>query len=622
MKGETLVHDQLISSDFRHAMISARATYLKGTIDHHVQLVRQTKAFIEEKGFEKQGFKFHFTGNPDISENFFSSSMADQGLTLPLMFLLIVVVLISSFRTVAGLTMPLLVIVGSVITTMGMIGAMGWAMNMLNVTLPIILMAVGIGDSVHILIEFYHNRARGLDSKEASKEAVKHLFVPCFNTSLTTGLGFLSIAVSKLQPLREFGIVAAFGVLVAFVISVGLLPAMMSFTKSKETKAQQLAEGGLVARWTSGITDFDFKHSKLIALSGLVIVLLSLYFASSVRVNANFIDYFKKDAPMRTDLDYFNETYKGGFYLEFIVDSGKEQGLLDPQFMKRVLALQNWLETTEGAGKTNSFLNMLMKFNQAMHGDDPAWNILPDSQELAAQYLLLYSNGDPTEDLTDQKTFDEREMRISLRLVNRPTNEMKAYVSHIQEVVNTDFKDLNVTITGLPVLYNNMDSYILNGIVRSFLLALISILICFVVLLRSLKYGLLAIIPSLFPIVLAGGIMGLMGLYLNFASMIIASVTFGIAVDDTIHIMSRYIKVRATGATRKQAVHAAVTETGKAITFTTLILFFGFSILMLSTFIPNVHLGFFAAVILMVALIASLTLLPAVIFLQKDKAEL
>ncbi|MDT8447180.1 MAG: MMPL family transporter [bacterium] len=621
MKGETLVVGSLISQDFRHALISARATYLKGTINHHVAMVKEVKNFVKEQGFEEQGFVFHFTGNPEISANFFNSSMSDQELTLPLMFLLIIVVLVTSFRSVAGLTMPLLVIVGSVVTTMAFIAYLGWALNMLNVTLPVILMAVGIGDSVHILVEFYHHRNQGVEPKEAAKESVRHLFVPCLNTSITTGLGFLAISVSKLAPLREFGVVAAFGVAMAFLITVTLLPALMSFAKAKESQAQEDAEVGFVDRFTAKITDFDFKYAKPISIIGLVVVLASVAALSTVKVNANFVDYFKKDAPMRADLDYFNDTYQGGFFLEFILDSGKDKGVLDPQYLARAQEFQDYLESLDHTGQANSLLDILSKLNQAMHGDDPAWNKLPDSRELVAQYLLLYSNSSPTEDLTDLKTFDERRMRVSLRLVNQPTNQMKDFVQKIQTKVDQDFADLGVTITGMPVLYNNMDTYILQGIVQSFALALAAIFICFLVLLRSIKYGLLALIPSLFPILLAGGIMGLMGFYLNFSAMIIASVTFGIAVDDTIHILSRYMKVRATGVSRKEAVHVAVTETGKAITFTTVILFFGFAILMLSTFVPNIQLGFFAGVILLVALVASLTLLPAVMFLQKSKAH-
>jgi len=620
MKGEDLALGALVSEDFKHALISARTTYLKGTVDHHVKLVDQVKAFVKEKGYEKQGFVFHFTGNPEISANFFEASMADQGLTIPLMFLLIILVLVTSFRTISGLMMPLLVIVGSVFITLGFMGSLGWALNMLNVTLPVILMAVGIGDSVHLLVEFYHLRSKGFDSKEAAKEAVRQLYVPCMNTSITTALGFLSIGFSKLGPLREFGLIAAFGVVAAFLITVTLLPALVSFTKGKESKQQETSEEGWIALITGNLTDFTYRFSRPIAFGGLVVTLVSVFFMSKVEVNANFVDYFKPDTQMRMDLDYFNENYNGGFFLEFILDSGEEKGVLDPKFLSRAKKLQVWLQSLDKTGKATSMVDMLETFNKAMHGDDPAFKVLPDSRELVAQYLLLYSNSSPTEDLTDLKTFDERRMRISLRLVNQPTKQTKKFVEMIQQTIDKDYPDLHVTITGMPVLYNNMDTYILEGIVTSFSLAFISIFLCFIVLLRSVKYGLLAVIPSLFPILLAGGIMGLMGINLNLAAMIIASVTFGIAVDDTIHIMSRYIKVRQSGKSRKEAVHASVSETGKAITYTTVILFFGFSILMVSTFVPNIQLGFFGAVILAVALIASLTLLPAVMFLQKSES--
>ncbi len=625
MAKETLVHEQLITSDLRHTTINARSEYIKGGIDHHIKLVRDTKAFIAEQGFEEKGFKIRYTGTPAINETFFSASMDDQQLTLPLMFLLVVTFLVFTFRTWSGILLPLLIIIGSVLFTLGAVGAFGWSMNMLNAILPVMLMAVAIGDSVHILIEFYHFRGLGDDSKVAAQKAVEELFIPCFNTTVTTGIGFAAISISRLKPLNEFGIVAAIGVVMAFILSVTVMPAFLSFVKGPSKRASKITNEGRVAVFTSNLTEHVFKHRLGILLTCVVLSFAGFAGASRLSVDSNFINYFKDDQPIKEDLDYFIEEYNGGMFLEYIVDTGRGRseemsgGALDPKTLKRVKEFEEWLMSQPESGKTISMVDMIRKMNQSMNGDDPAFFTVPDSRQLVAQYLLLYSNSGPDEDLSDQKTGDERYLRISQRLTHMSSNKMLEFITRVKQKADTDFADLKMSVTGMPVLFTNMDAYIHQGIIQSFSAAIIAIAICFLILLRSVKYGLLAMIPSLFPILLAAGIMGFMGLYLNFISLVVASVTFGIAVDDAVHILTRYIKGREAGMSRKLSVNKAVSESGRALIYTSLILYFGFSILIVSTFVPNIQLGFFGGVILLLALIASLTLLPAVIFFQGDK---
>ena len=396
----------------------------------------------------------------------------------------------------------------------------------------------------------------------------------------------------------------------------------MSFFAGKPAKAKQIAEDGYVARITNGITHHVRRHKIGIIGTCVILSLGSFYFASGLVVDSNFVNFFKQDTQIKKDLDYFIDHYHGGMFLEYIVDTGRAAteemsgGALDPQTLKRVKEFEEWLMKMPESGKTISMVDSLKKMNQSMHGDDPAWFQIPESRELVAQYLLLYSNSGPDEDLSDLKTLDDRYLRVSQRMTHMSSANMDIYIKKVKEGMAKEFPDLNITITGMPVLYTNMDTYIFSGIIRSFILSFFTIGLAFMVLLRSVKYGLLGMIPAVFPILVAAGIMGVMKLDVNFITMVIASVTFGIAVDNAIHILTRYLHHRDMGSNRPEAIDLAVAETGRALIFTTLILFFGFGILMTSTFIPNIHLGFFAGIILLMALIASLTLLPAIMFLQ------
>ncbi len=583
--------------------------------------MRDLQAFLEHEKFKEQGFKLHITGSPFMNEQMQFNSEKDQSLTTPLMFLLILIFLTLSFRSFSGVLMPLVVIFGSVIAVMGTIGLFGWALNILNTVLPLLIMAIGIGDSVHILVDFYSFRHEGHSPKDAAIEAVKSLWMPCFFTSITTSVGFLALSASQLVPVKEYGIVAAIGVMFAFLISVTTLPAMLSFVKTKPKKTQKLMEHGIVARLTNALTPFTYKNRKKIVWIGLSIVAVSFGLSTQIKVDSNTLHYFKKDSKIRQDALYFDNVYNGFTSLEFMFDAGEKGGVKEPQFLRKALAFQDYLEGLPETGKANSILNYLRQMNQVMHNDNSAYYRIPGSRELVAQYLLLYENSSPEEDLTDLKSFDEQHFRITVKTKDMFTSEAKKLVADIQHEMDTNYKELNGTITGDTILGLQVEGYILEGMAKSLLLAIGIIALCFFVLFRSFKHGLLSLIPSLFPLLVVGGVMVLIGRSLDFSTMIVGAITIGLTVDNTIHIMTRYLHGRESGKSHKESIHLAMTESGRAIMFTSFILFFGFSMNLLSSWLPMMYFGVFTGLIILVSLVATTTLLPAVIFIIEKKIE-
>lgn len=625
MSGETLVHGFLITKDLKSTLVAARVMKIKDSSDHLVKVVQETRNFLQdpENGFEEKGFRFRLMGNPLITEQFLTFTQKDNSTTMPIMLGLVLFFLIISFRTVAGTLLPYVVILGSIFSVIGALGYFGYAFNFFNLNVITVLVAVGIGDSIHIIVDFYQMRAKGKSPKEAAKKVIEELWVPCFNTTLTTCAGFLALSVSSLNPLREYGHIAATGVFLAFLISVTTLPALLTFVKGKGNVSQRLAEHGFVAKITAALAPFTYKHRKSISLFGFLLIIASFAVAAQLKVDANFVNYFKEGTTIRKDIIYFDEKYGGGLNLELMIDSGREDGVKDLSFLKKALEFQDYLEGLEETGKANSVLNYIRKMNQSMHNDDPAAYRIPDDQGaqtegLVAQYILLYENSGPEEDLTDLKTHDYRYMRISIRVRNMSTSKLKIFVDNVMMYQQQHFPEFKMVPTGNLVLFNNMDTYIQEGLVKSFSLAIGIIVLCFFVLLRSIRYGFLSLIPTISPILFAGGLMYLMGVTLDFGTMIVAAVTFGIAVDDTIHMMSRYIKMRKDGYDRYESMHHALIESGRAIVFTSIILYCGFTVLVLSNFVPNIYFGFFGGIIILIALLSALIILPAVTFFFGD----
>lgn len=616
---ETIIHGLMITKDMKHTMISARVVEELEGFNPKIKLALDFKEFVREQGLDQKGVDFFIGGSAAITESYFTSSNIDQSIIYPLMIGTIIILLAIIFRSLAGVLLPLMVVINSVIMTFGFTGMMGWPINMLNVALPTLLTAIGLCDTLHILTGFYKERYSGSDPKTAAIESIKKYFMPCLYTTITTAIGFIALASGKLNPVLEFGIEAAFGVAAAFLLSVTILPAILSFVHGREKNIERFMASGFSARIIDRLSAFTMANSKIILVATAGVIGLSFYFITQIEVDTNFVRNFKKDYPIRKNLEYFNETYKGALSLEFFIDSGEPGGVKNPEFLERTLKFQNYLESREHTGRASSMLDYLLKINQVLHNDDPAHHTLPGTREHVAQYLFLYSSSGPEEDLSDMKNHEERMMRITVLCKVASSSVTKAWVKEIQKKIDTEFKDLDIRITGRMVLFNNMDIYVQEGLTRSFSLALVLIVICFFVIFRSFKYGLLSLIPSVLPIIVAGGVMGILNIYLDFGSMVVAAVTMGLAVDDTIHFMSQYIHARREGKTRKEAVHFALSNAGRAILFTSVILCCGFSMMLLSTFVPNMYVGILGGTVILLALLGDLLILPGLILFSNKE---
>ncbi len=618
---EEIIHGILITQDLKHTMVSARLVEEKEVgYNPKIKLTQDFKNFIKKEGLDSKGIDFHISGSAAITESFFHYSSADQSVAYPLLIVIVVLLLFLIFRNMAGVLLPVFVIIASVIATIAFIGLNKWPLNMLNMVLPLLITVIALGDSLHIITGFYKERYTGIEPKSAVVNSVKKYFTPCLFTTITTASGFLALASSRLNPVLELGIASAFGVTAAFLFSVTILPAILSFTKGNAKKIERVVKTGKIAKLTDSLADFTFHNKKAITILTALLTLTSIILITQIEVDTNFVRNFKKDFPIRQALEYFDETYKGAVTLEFILDSGKEGGVKEPDFLNRVLDFQNYLESLEFTGKAMSVLNYIMKINKTMHNNMPGSFMLPETRQHVAQYLFLYTSEGPEEDLTDLKDYKERFMRITIRCRVAPSSVTKEWVDSIQKEINTTFNDLKIQITGRAVLFNNMDVYVQQGMISSFSLAMVIIIICFFLFTASFRYGLLSIIPSVLPIVAAGGIMGLFSIYLDLSTMIVAAVTIGIAVDDTIHFMIQYIKARKSGKGEREALRIAISNAGTAILYTSLILVCGFSMLMFSTFVPNIFLGLLGSIVIILALTGDLIVLPAIILLPEKRS--
>ncbi|HEY7885882.1 MAG TPA: efflux RND transporter permease subunit [Cellvibrionaceae bacterium] len=621
IQDEPLAMGSLITEDLRHTRIAARVRYQVGSNEYKMSLMAALREFIDQQNFVERGFPLHLSGEPVVAEQFEVLTKRDQAWINPTMAVVMIIILFISFRSFSGMLLPWVVIGTGIVLVTGIQGLMRWPHSVVESALVPALIIIGVGISVHVLMEFYHARAEGLEPPAAAIATIERLWIPALYTALTTAAGFLALGTTELLPVKQFAWLGAIGAMMLFIVAMTLLPALLSWVTAFSPRTHKVVDTGAIARFTLALPAFTRRHHKGLLVSGLVLLVSSLVLLPRLQVDTNFITYFKEGNAVRDDLLYFDEHYTGIQNIDFIIDSGSEGGIHQPEFLAEVERLQQWLEQLPETGAINSLVDFHKQINQALNYDNPNWYQLPDSREMASQFLLLYDNTGPEEDLTDAKDFYERYLRVSAPITNMAASETQALLDRINAHLAQNHSQLSVELTGALVMYNAMDMYVNKGMSRSFGIALLIIGLSFIVLFRSIKYGLIALIPSVVPILITGALLVLLGIPLNLGTMIVGAMTMGIAVDDAIHVMNRYLLAKRNGSDTHTAITRAMTESGRAVIFTSIVLVSGFSIMLLGSFIPYIYTGLFAATIMALALVGDLIFLPALLYLVDGRKE-
>ncbi|PCI76425.1 MAG: RND transporter [SAR86 cluster bacterium] len=615
LNNETLALDTLITRDFRHTRVAARVEYTDETSESKVQLVQDLYRFVEEENLSSDSYILHLSGYPLAQERFETVSAEDIAVLIPVMVALMVLILFFSFRSLWATIAPWLVIACGILLVQEIQGYIGIPHSTVDSgALAPTLIIIGIGITVHILLEFFNYMRAGFDGVEAARSTIINIWRPAFFTAITTAAGFFALSITKILPVREFAFLGAIGSIILFLFALTVLPAVLSFMKKIPSNTIRVLDAGFISKITQKVPDFTLRNRNRILLGGLAALLFSIWNIPNIIIDSNYVTLFKESSQTRQDIEYFDDVYRGMMNLDIILDSGEEEGIKDPVFLVQLDEIETWLQQRETLGPINSMADYLKEINQALNGDDPEFYRLPSSREMTAQFLLLYESSGANEDLSDIKDFENRHARLVVPVVNMQASEMQAELESIEAYLDENYPRLQAVITGTMALYTVQDTYISEGMALSFLIALGVITLFFITLFKSVKYGLLSIIPSVLPIVLAGSFAGWLGISLDQSAVIVFAMTMGIAVDDAIHVMSRYLLAKSEGASTKQSIARAMNESGRAVVYSSIVLVFGFSVLCFASFTTIIYVGLFGSIIMTLALVGDLVMLPAILY--------
>lgn len=549
----------------------------------------------------------YLTGMTMMNNAFTESSFIDLTTLFPLAFLLMAIALGLLLRGFAGAGVTALVIVFSILSAMGLAGYLGITLTPPSVMSPIIILTLAIASSVHILVTFLQELRRGADRAAAMIESLRVNLNPVFLASLTTALGFLSMNWSDAPPFRHLGNIVAMGVIASFLYAVLFLPALMVILPTRQ-RLRDESNAGMA--W---LAEFVVaRRSALLWTTGALVVVLT-GFAAKNELNDVFVHYFDEDVEFRRHSDFVDANLSGLYRIDYSLAASEAGGISDPAYLHDIAAFADWWRAQPEVSFVNSFADIMLRLNRNMHGDEPEWYRLPENRELAAQYLLLYEMSLPYGlDLNNQVNIDKSATRMTISVRTLSTNEVLALERRAGDWLAANAPRLaGASGTGPTIMFAHIGQRNIKSMLWGTTIALILISLVLVVVFRSVTIGLVSMLPNLVPAALGFGIWGLIVGEVGLALSVVTGMTLGIVVDDTIHLLSKYLRARREHAlSPADAVRYAFQRVGKAVWVTSLVLIIGFLVLALSSFKLNSDMGLLTSIVIAVALFADLLFLP------------
>ncbi len=549
---------------------------------------------------------YHMTGDVFVNHVMTEAVDDDMQILAPAAFLVIVCVAALLLRSLFGTLSLVVVLIFVIGSTMGVLGWAGLVLNAVNSGVPIIIMTMAIADSVHIIEKIMSGMRQGLDRNAAIVESLRDNAWPVFLTTATTMIGFLSLNASDSPPFRELGNLVAFGMLSAFVYSMTLLPALLSVLP---LRVRPGSTGG--AAFFDRFGAFVVARSTFLLWSMTAVAVVLIAGIPRIELTENWLEYLDERYEFRRDTDFVVENLTGMENLEYSLNAGREGGITDPDYLRKVDAFVEWYRAQPEVAHVQAFSDIMKRLNKNMHGDDPAFYRLPENSELAAQYLLLYELSVPFgSDLNNRINIDKSGTRMTVTMLRLRSEEQRALDVRGQEWLRANAPDLATEATGISLVSANMQiqnaKSMLWGTVTA--MALISLLL--IGIFRSVRLGLVSLVPNFIPATMAFGVWGYLYGEVGNAGSLVTAIAFGTVVDDTIHFMSKYLKARHEGQSASEAVRYAFRSVGRALFTTTMVLVLGFLVFASSAFVISWMLGLLVALTIGFALICDFLLLP------------
>ena len=606
---EEIIYGSLISKDKKTTVISIVVDppspdanlKLIDTIEYMLEYIDEAKSNHPELDIRILGTPYQEYISPKMV-------LSEMPIVMPSMLLLILVSVFFMLRSVFAVLATIFVIVLSLISTFGSVGFIGNALNQMVITIPILIITLALADCVHLFSIFFQQRANGYSSKESMVKSLELNLQPLFLTTLTTCIGFLSFNVLDVPPLRDLGNFVSIGIAMAFIFTIFFAAPLFSFFEIKAPKSvnQQVNLSKKIAK-------FSLKNSKTLLWS---VPLMSVLLISLIPLNV--LDenptqmYDEGFTSFSSDTLWLDEMLGVTFPVSFKAES-KNGSVSEPEFLKKIDSFTNWLETQDEVNHVTSLAHTMKNLNKSMHGDDPKWETIPESEELSSQYLFFYEMSLPMGlDLNSSISQDRSSTKISANLDDMSGKEFLKFDSKVRaHLEDNNLTEIISPAAGFRVVFSHISTVIVNSLLLGVFIGLLLITLMLGLFFRSIPFGVLSAFPNVLPIGAAFGIWALYDGQVGFMVAVGMGSTLGIIVDFTVHLLSKYdLARREMGQSPEEAVMFAFESVGFALIVMTVVISLGFLVLNLVNFLPLHDFARFSTISFIMALIIDFLFFP------------
>ncbi|WP_102344656.1 efflux RND transporter permease subunit [Vibrio lentus] len=578
------------------------------------EVIAAINTMIAKYQADSPNVEFHKAGIIAMNNAFMMSAQEDSSTLVPLMLLVVLVFLTFMLRSFFSVVATLVVIISSIVATMGLSGWAGMFLSTATVNVPTLVLTLAVADCVHVIVTMRQAMQRGMEKARAIQYSIKLNAMPILITSVTTAIGFLMMNMSDSPVLRDFGNLSALGVIIACFLSVTMLPALLKLLPVKTLPANEAAQNKVT--FMDKLGDFVVTNRKaLLPISTLVIVGAAALIPLN-KVNDESVKYFDTSSEFRQAADFMEQTVSGMTTISIAVKTNESQAIADPVFLQAIGDFTDWLRVQPETDHVATLSDVYMRLNKNMHGDDDSYYQLPLNRELAAQYLLLYEMSLPYGlDLNNQINVDKSSIKMVLTVDNLGSVELVELEERIYSWFAANAPQYEVVASSPSLMFAHIGETNMASMLSTLPITLVLISGLMIFALRSVRLGVISLVPNIAPAIIGFGLWALISGEINLGLSVVVTLTLGIVVDDAVHFLSKYQRARLEGKSAEEAVRYAFHTVGRALWITTVVLVAGFSVLAMSSFRLNSDMGLLSAIVIFIALVVDFILLPSLLMI-------
>jgi len=562
--------------------------------------------------------RIYVAGRPIVEGTMALLGPADMKRMVPVVILVIVLVLFLVLKSLKGTLFTLLVVLFSTVWAFGLMAALGVPIYAVSTMIPVMLIAIGVADGIHLYshLRLFMIQNPGAAKIEAVTDMIRGMWKPVVMTSVTTAVGFVSLLTSQVYPIKYFGLFTAFGVMMAMVFSLCLIPAGIIVFGLPGWRRKEKQAKDNHGRFASGFSGKVIRYKNALVFITLAVIALSITGIGKVWINSSFLDKFEKDSDIVLTDQFINAHFGGTSTLNVILESRDRDAFKNPDILKAVDRMQQDVEgALQVVGNSFGLTDYLKRMHKVMHADSQAYHVIPESQELVAQYLLLYEmSGDP-ENLWKVVDYEFKKANVTFQLKSDDSKAIKSAIASIEKH-NPGFKENNVDLHYAGSGYQGLvfTDLILEGQISSLLLSLGLVVILLSILFKKITAGLIGSVPIIITAIISFGVMGMMNIPLSTTTALLSSIAIGIGIDYAVHFIERY-KIYATQTGDKKLTgRLTMQHSGRAIVFNAVVVIAGFLVLLFSVFPPNRALGALVSLNMCTSFLGTVTIMYVLLY--------